>query len=110
EVLSQFDAYKNLKSFHRKSIRADLETIDRLIQGGYNPWAVYNLHKKIANWTRGGIPKNSLPVLLGKIWGYQYVDLELQPLEELRLSAIKAYIVYRGYNTTDLSELTNQDH
>ena len=103
DMLNTVHGYRTLKPEQREEIRADLGVIDRLIKAGYNPWAYYNWLKKM------NILYSQLlePKILGYINKFLFERsleyLEAHPALEIRSSAVKSYILFRGLKE-DLSE------
>ncbi len=111
--LGDFDEETYSKGVLKSQIRADLAAVDRLIKSGYNPWAIFNIQKRLSEWirtTRINDARTTVGFLryLGhKLWGKKFLELVKQPLPELRMNAIKQYIAYRQ-TQTDLSVLEEQ--
>ncbi len=103
-VIRQLQGQHNLEGRHRDAIRADLSAVERLIKGGYNPWAIYNIQRRLASWISHSIKSASTQSILGRLFGREYIDLRDQPIPELRLEAMKLYIMNKGFNS-DISDL-----
>lgn len=107
EFLKSVPGYSDLKSSQREEIRADLGSIDRLILGGYNPWAAVTFERRATRLQqatqRGGISGRVIKFLFRKNMDYW----STHPAGEIRMAAMKAYIMYRSQKV-DISELVSK--
>ncbi len=96
-VLKELENHQKLDDKMKTQIFADLQAVDRLIKAGYNPWALYNIQKRISSWVSDSSENKLFNAFASYIYGEQFIDLKSEPIPELRMIAIKAYIFKRGH-------------
>ena len=108
EILNAVHGYKDLKASQREEIRADLGVVDRLIKAGYNPWAYYDLLKKM-NIVHSKLFQPKILGYINKIiFKRSFEYMSTHPAFEIRSSAIKSYILFKSLRE-DISEKV-KDH
>ncbi len=102
--LEQLDGYRDLPPLQREELRADLGGVERLAAAGYNPWAAYDYHKRMAKIHAKLKRKRLLRWIVSRLLTPTKSYLDDHPAPELRMAAIKGYILQRGLkeDTTDL--------
>lgn len=96
EILNQVSGYSDLSPMQREEIRADIGAIERVIRAGYNPWGGYYFLRRLANFERKTVD-STLIRLAFRIFSKKSFDYwEAHPAAEIRMAAIKAYIVSKS--------------
>lgn len=107
DVLDKLEGYSSLSADQREEIRADLGAVDRLIRAGYNPWTYYEFEKKFTSWFEKSLDSRLARIIYQKLFRRSFDYMEAHPAGEIRMSAVKAYILHRGFQE-DISELTQK--
>jgi predicted unusual protein kinase regulating ubiquinone biosynthesis (AarF/ABC1/UbiB family) len=107
-VIQQIEGHRSLDGKHREEIRADLASVERLIRAGYNPWAAYTIHRRIAKFVTDTTKAVTVPTIFQMLFGNRYLNLQNQPLEELRMEAMKIYIMNKGFQE-DLADIVERE-
>lgn len=107
KVLNSLSGYKDLDPAQREELRADLGAVDRMIRAGYNPWGAYDFQKRITRWTAKNWDAQLIKAIFRVFFKRSFDYLEAHPVGEIRMAAMKAYILDRGFKE-DLSDLTKQ--
>ncbi len=104
DMLRQMDYLNKSEGQLQAQIHADLAAVDRLIKAGYNPWAIYNIQKRLSDWARVSTNKSLFSKVQNKVFGKKLIELSAQPLPDLRMGIIKKFISFRQFSQ-DLSDL-----
>ena len=100
--LDSLDGYQDLGQSQREEIRADLGALERLIKAGYNPWAQYEFERSMAKLMKRAQGSRLLGWLMRRLFPKSMEYMSTHPASEVRMSAVKAYILRRGFKE-DLS-------
>ncbi|MBX7230778.1 MAG: M48 family metalloprotease [Bdellovibrionales bacterium] len=103
EFLDSLSGYKGLNQSQREEIRADIGATERLILGKYNPWAGYNYHRRVARKFSDSWDTR----IFRRTFKHSFEYLSTHPVAEVRMSAIKGWIVKRS-KEIDLVENTQE--
>lgn len=96
EALNQVAGYADMAPAQREEIRADLGAVERVIKAGYNPWAGYDFLRKMANFDRKTVDSRLIRIVF-RIFSKKSFDYwEAHPASEIRMAAIKGYIVSKS--------------
>ena len=103
EMLNTIHGYEGLEPDQREEIRADLGVVDRLIKAGYNPWAYYNLLKKMNTLYSQLLEPKILGAINKVLFPRSFEYMSTHPAFEIRSSAVKSYILFKSLRE-DISE------
>ncbi|HVE12368.1 MAG TPA: M48 family metalloprotease, partial [Elusimicrobiota bacterium] len=103
--LDNLEGYSDMDAGQREEMRADLGSLDRMIKSGFNPWAAYEFEKRITAFQSKLFSLKILKHLFRIILGRSFDYWEAHPAGEVRMKAMKAYIIHRGFRE-DLSKVT----
>lgn len=107
EILGQIAGYSDLPAAQREEVRADLGAIDRVIQAGYNPWGGYNFLRKMATFDRKTVDSKLVRIFF-RIFSKRSFDYwEAHPAAEIRMAAVKGYIVKKSHQQDLADNLAN---
>lgn len=103
ELLNQVKGYSDLEPEQREEIRADLGATERLILAGYNPWSYYNFEKRFTAYMHKSIDSRIIKSIFRVFFRQSFDYWEAHPAGEIRMAAVKAYIIYRS-RQVDISQ------
>lgn len=92
KVLEQVSGFGQLAPSQREEIRADIGAVARMIQAKMNPWGGYDMMRKLTEFQRK--TDTRLVRFMRKIFSPHSMEyFRTHPAGEIRMAAMKAYIV-----------------
>ena len=106
KLLERLEGYRDMPALQREILRSDIAGVERMAKAGYNPWAAYEHHKRMAAIHASLSKRSWIRWIASKLVTPTATYLGDMPAPEIRMAAIKAYILKQDHekDTTDLVE------